>query len=196
MRQVFRLMDMPDKVIAFDELPEALLEGLEMLDCSKLPRHWREFIGMRERIINIRPERDPFTHQLVKYPPVVEKAPFAFLIDRELNHDKERWGEIESYVKRVAPKDFRLTDKLIDMAKPMAVDAHSELNLEPEDVIVVPLPKVEEAKDPTVSSVSVLPPVVEATLKCDRCEKTFSSKQAIRMHTMKRHPEPGPAVAA
>ena len=42
MKQVIRIMDMPDKVIAFDELPEELLAPFEMLNCSKLPRHWRE----------------------------------------------------------------------------------------------------------------------------------------------------------
>jgi hypothetical protein len=32
-------------------------------------------------------------------------------------------------------------DKIEAMAKPVALDAHSDLNLEPEDVPVIPFPK-------------------------------------------------------
>lgn len=182
--QVFRLMDMPDKVIAFNELPAYLLEGLELCDCSKLPRHWRDFIGIREKHVRIPPDRDPLTGQVRTYTPIIQKGPYAFLIDKELNNDKERWGEIESYVRRNAPKDFRLMDKIADMAKPMARDVHSELDLEPEDVIVIPLPKIEE-KELDAATVEVQKDVV----KCDECDKEFSGKQAVRMHKMKRHPK-------
>lgn len=186
MKQVFRLMGMPDKVIAFDELPEDLVKGLELLDCSALPRYWREFIGMREQRIKIKPELDPITRQMITFPELIEKAPYAYLIDWEINKDKEIWGQIQNYVKRNAPKDFRLMEKLEDMAKPMAADAHSELSLEPEDVVVIPLNKVEEAKDETVATTVVAP---KEMFKCPDCEKEFDSKQGVRMHKMKRHKE-------
>lgn len=183
MKQVFRLMDMPDRVIAFDELPQDLLEGLEMCDCSKLPRQWREFIGIREKFTRIPPDRDPLTGQVRTYPPIVQKAPYAFLIDQEVNHDKERWQEIESYVRRNAPKDFRLLDKLRDMAKPMGRDAQSELELEPEEVILIPLPKVEAAKDPEAATVQLAPEM----FKCEDCPKEFDSKSGVRLHRLKKH---------
>lgn len=217
MRQVFRLMDMPDRVIAFDELPEDLLVGLEMCDCSKLPKDWREFIGIREKTTRIPPDRDPLTGQIRTYVPITQKAPYAYLIDRELNNDKERWQEIESYVRRNAPREFRLLDKIADMAKPMARDAHSELDLEADQVLVIPIMKA-EAETPQQATVTIAPPlpaipvvqvssapVLAATpaapaaapvdaLKCDECEKVFSSKQAVRMHKMKRHPAVAAAV--
>lgn len=210
MKQVFRLMDMPDKVIAFDELPEDLLQGLELCDCSKLPKDWREFIGMREKITRIPPDRDPFTGTMRTYTPISQKAPYAYLIDRELNNDKEKWSEIESYVRRNAPREFRLMDRLSDMAKPMARDAHSELDLEPDQVVVIPLMKDAAVAEPPVVVVEAptappppapaaepqqpftitpaKPAVIPAT-ECPACQKVFSSRQALRMHVTKKHSE-------
>lgn len=189
MRQVFRLMDMPDRVIAFDELPEDLVSPFEMHDCSKLPREWRDFIGVRERHIKIKPEFDPLTRQWVKFPELTEKAPYAYLMDREINQDKEAWAAIEDYVKRNAPKDFRLMDKIASMARPMANDSHSELSLEVEDVVVIPLPKVSSEKEPT----AVVEIAKAQMLACGKCGKEFEKKQALRMHVMKKHSEKEPA---
>lgn len=216
MRQVFRLMGMPDKVIAFDELPADLLEGLELLDCSRLPREWREFIGIREKVTRVNPERDPFTGKLMQFPPLVQKGPYAFIIDWELNHDKEKWAEIQSYVQRNAPKEIRLKDKLEDMAKPMAPDSHSELSLEVEDVVTIPLPRLGDDKVAPArleELVSAVPDATKATppqilkeetvaaspaepesFKCPDCGKDFEKKQALRMHKTKKHPKEEEAV--
>lgn len=195
MKQVFRLMDMPDKVIAFDELPADLVEGIDMLDCSAMPRYWREFIGVREKLIKIKPELNPITRKIEQFPPVIQRAPFCYVIDREINADKDRWRAIEAYVKRWAPKDFRLTDPIVDiqtgkstMAKPLAADSHSELSLEPEDVIVIPLEKSTETGDDLRQSVGLAP--VEK-LKCDRCEKEFEKKRALDMHILRAHENRG-----
>lgn len=187
MRQVFRLMDMPDRVIAFDELPEDLVAPFEMFDCSKLPREWRDFIGTRERHIKVRPELDPVTRQWIKYPELVEKAPFAYLFDREINKDKEAWTAIEDYVKRNAPKDFRLMDRIADMAKPMGQDVHSELSLEVEDVVVIPLPKVDAEKEPE-AQVTISKEVPEV-LKCDKCDAVFEDKRGLSNHKRFKHKE-------
>lgn len=214
MRQVFRLMDMPDKVIAFDELPADMLQGLEMCDCSKMPKAWKDYIGYREKVTLIPPDRDPLTGTVRTYTPIVQKGPYAYLIDREINHDKERWSEIESYVRRNAPRDFRLMDRISDMALPMARDAHSELTLEPEDVKVIPLSSsvVEEPQQATVAVAPVLQAVADPApavvseptqpftitpakaavvpmTECPACQKVFSSRQALRMHVMKKHSE-------
>jgi hypothetical protein len=197
MRQVFRLMDVPDKMIAFDELPEYLLEGIELHDCGKMTKDWREFIGLREKLIKLKPERNLITQQMETFPPIVQKGYYAYLIDREINPDKDRWREIESYVKRNAPKDFRLTDPIVDietgkstMAKALANDSQSEIMLEPEEVIVIPLPKIEETVEAQheagIATVELAP---KEEFKCDKCDKSYPSKPAIRMHKMKAHPE-------
>jgi hypothetical protein len=157
MIQVLRLMGMPDKVIAFDELPQDLLNGLEMQDESKMPRHWRDFIGSREKVTKIKPYIDPMTRQLVECDPVIQKGPFTWIVDWELNSNKERWQEISSYVRRNAPRDFRLLDKIEDMAKPFASNVSSEITLEPEEVVIIPLPK-DVVKEPEASEVSIAKP--------------------------------------
>ncbi len=210
MKQVFRLMGSPDRVIAFDELPADLLNGLEMFDSSKLGRDWREFIGIRERVTKIPPDRDPLTGQVRYYEPIIDKAPYAYIVDRELNNDMERWQEIESYVRRAAPREFRLLDKLADMAKPLARDEKSEVSLDPVDVVIIPLPRQEVPKPPLAQAPPVVVAQVEAlkvaeapagplkitpaatgssNLECPACQKIFSSKQALRMHVMKKHSE-------
>lgn len=172
-------MGMPDKMIAFDELPEDLLTGLDMVDESKLPRHWKDFIGKRKKYIRIAPDRDPMTGQMRTYTPLVIEAPYSYVIDWEINSNKERWSEISAYVQRNAPKDFRLKDKLEDMASPMAADSHSELTLEPEFVPVIPLPK----------NVVVEPEVKVSieTFKCETCSKEFDKRQALNMHKTRVH---------
>ena len=209
MLQVFRLMGMPDKVIAFDELPESLLEGLEMREQSKMPRHWRDFMGTRERTIKIKPYLDTMINKMVTAPPIVEKGPFAYLIDWELNHNKERWQEIQSYVRRNAPRDFRLLDKLEDMAKPLSSDQRNEITLEPEEVVVIPLPK--EVKEEGEMQVSLAKPaaststdtadsgkttvVTQEALKCQECGAGFAKKRALRMHMLGKHRVRKPVAA-
>lgn len=205
--QVFRLMGMPDKAIAFNSLPEKYLEGLEMCNCTKLGRAWRDFIGPVERVVTIKPEMDPITRQMRTFPPLTETAPFAYLIDWEINHDKERWGEIMAYVRQNAPTSWtngketiRLPDNIESLAKPLARDVHSELDLEPEDVIVIPLNHVVSPAQPAPAAPPI-PPVPVAPpsqppeapktdiLKCKSCERTFDTKQGLLVHTRKRHAE-------
>lgn len=209
MRQVVRFMDMPDKVIAFDGLPEELLSDLEMLNCSKLPRHWREFIGVRDRLVKIKPERDPYTGKMSEYTTVKESAPFCWVVDREINKDKEAWRQIESYVKRNAPQDFRMTDPIVDietgkstMAKQMAADAHSELSLEPEEVTVIPIGKklVEDVTEES-KAVAIPAPIADVTVTreeppkkiedkdriCTACNKIFMNDRGLELHMARMH---------
>jgi hypothetical protein len=163
--QVIRLVDMPDRLIAFDELPESMLDGIDMLPPTGLPRHWREFLGKRKKFIRILPERDPYTGQMRKFEPLVEEGPFFFVIDRTVNNDEEKWQEISNYVRRMTPKEFRLKDRIEDMAIPMAVDVKSELNIEPEQIPVIPLVK-EVKEEPMVSAPVIVKdeakPVIES----------------------------------
>lgn len=119
--QVFRLVQagVVDKVIAFDELPKDLIQGINQREPSGLPRHWKEF------------------------------APFFFILDYVgTNNDKERWAKISSYVRRTVDTSFRILDRLEDMAKPMAPNSKDALDLEPEDVVVIPLQSTPRAEEP------------------------------------------------
>lgn len=125
--QVFRLVKpgVVDTVIAFDELPEALVANVKRGVCAGFPRHWKEFLGVKAN----EPAAQPF-----------------YLLDyMSRNSDRERWGEIVSYVKRNVDPSVRMLDKVEAMARPLAQDAYSDLTLEPEEVPIIPLPKREPA---------------------------------------------------
>lgn len=124
--QVFRLVDpgRVDKVLAFDSLPEAMLVGIKKGTANGLPLNWRQFLGTKRADM--------------------AATPFYVLDFRTLNRDREKWQEIGNYVRRSTDKDFRLLDNLYDMAKPMSTDSYSSLDLEPEDVPVIPIQTTEE----------------------------------------------------
>lgn len=125
--QVFRMVrgGIVDSVIAFDELPETMLINVRRGPCAGFPRHWREFLGVKHGD----------THA----------EPFYILDYIGRNADKEKWQEICHYVKRNVEQGVRMLDKVEAMARPFSPDAYSEITLEPEDVPVIPLPKVAKA---------------------------------------------------
>lgn len=125
MIQVFRLVDpgRVDRVIAFDELPESLTRGVTRGTANGLPSSWHSFLGIKRGD--------------------AKALPFYVLDFRTLNRDKERWQEIGNYVRRSTDKEVRLLDNLYDMAKPMSTDSYSSLELDPEDVTIIPIIKEE-----------------------------------------------------
>lgn len=180
--QVFRLMGMPDKVIAFDELPEDLVKGFEMIKADGFPKYWKKWLGEREVITRIAPELNPVTGQRRTFEPIVEKDSYFYLVDWNLKPVVEKWKELESYVRAKVPSDFRLTDKLEDMAKPLAADKVAGISLEPDDVVVIPIPK--EARLASIKNETVM-------YKCEEpgCDREFDHKNGVRLHTMKKHPK-------
>lgn len=130
--QVFRLVDpgRVDKVLAFDSLPESMLVGITRGTANGLPTNWTGYLGVKRGD--------------------TKAVPFYVLDFRTLNKDKEKWQEISNYVRRSTDKNFRLMDDLYDMAKPMAADSHSSLELEPEDVLVIPVLTEEEEIEETL----------------------------------------------
>lgn len=195
MRQMIRLVGMPDKVIAFDELPADLLKDLDMQNEKALPRYWREYIGVRKRVIEIKSYVDPMTRQLIKCDPLIEEGPFSWVVDWENNNHREAWSRIVAYVRANVDKEFRLLDRIEDMAKPLAPNVSEQITLEPEDVIVIPLTKEADVKSNDVSSIR-LATKEEAGFKCRDCGKEFSAKRGVWMHRMKKHNEsPSPSVA-
>jgi len=189
MKQVLRLMGMPDKMIAFDELPADLLKDLEMQDEKAMPRYWREWIGKRTRTIEIKPYVDTMTRQLIKCAPLVEEGPFTWTVDWEINSQKDAWSAIQSYVRQNVADGFRLLDRLEDMAKPLAPSVNEQITLEPEDIVIIPLKKNTPVEDdPTATTVRVAT-AEEAGFKCQDCGKEFASKQGVLLHRTKKHAE-------
>jgi hypothetical protein len=185
--QVFRLMNMPDRVIAFDELPEDMVKHFEMCRPDGFPRHWKEWLGKKKKVTVIPPEKDPLTGLVRRFDPIVEEGPFFYLVDWTLGNDEEKWKEISDYVRQNVSKEFRLMDKLEDMAQPLAANKTDGVTLEPEEVVVIPLPKV----DAKVEAPKQNEAKTEFAVKCDEgdCKGEFKNKQALRMHKMKRHPK-------
>lgn len=184
--QVFRLMGMPDKIIAFDELPEDLVKGFEMIKAEAFPKYWKKWLGEKEVTIKIPSEINPVTGQRRIYEPIVERDSYFYLVDWNLKPVVEKWNEIESYVRSHVPSTFRLKDKLEDMALPLAPDRTSGITLEPDDVVVIPIPKEERG----VAFKNESKPMV----KCEEpgCDREFDDKRGLRMHRMKKHTEPVP----
>lgn len=180
--QCFRFMDLPDRVIAFDELPEDLVKGFEMVPANGFPRHWKEWLGKKKRVTVIPAEKDPFTGQMRRSEPSIEEDYYFYLVDDSIGSDVDRWKDVCDYVKRNAPENFRLKEKIEDMAKPLAPNKTDSVMLEPEEVIVIPLAKAEEAKKAEEKAKNVV--------KCDECDSTFEGQwaaNALRMHKNKKH---------
>lgn len=199
--QVFRLVQTGhvDKVIAFDELPKRLLDGIEMRSPDGLPRHWKAFIGTHEKRIPSSMEKNPITGAMEKltFPP--EVGPFFYVLEyKDINKDKDRWQEINAFVRRAVDMKFRLKDKLEDMALPFAPDAMSEIKLEPENLeeegAIIPIPIEFQEKTPAIldkdgKEVRAPLPEPSAGIKCEKCEKTFKNQQAVKMHAFRAHKE-------
>lgn len=201
MIQVFRLMGMPDKVIAFDELPERLLKGFEMCRADGFPRHWKEWLGKRELLTKIPPEKDPMTGLVRTFEPIREQDSFFYLVDWNLMPVIEKWKEVCDFVKQHVSKDVRLTDKIDDMAKPLAANKTDGVTLEPEEVVVIPIPLEFQEKNVgllTPSGQEIKKTSSEtANCKYPDCSAGFEgpyATNALRMHVMKKHKkEPVPA---
>lgn len=182
-KQVFRLMGLPDKIIAFDELPEDMVKGFELLKAEAFPRYWKNWMGEKEIVIKIAPELNPVTGQRKTFEPFIEKDSYFYLVDWNLKPVVERWRKIEEYVRQKVSSDFRLTDKLEDMAKPLAANKTEGISLEPDEVIVIPLPKE------ILVSGSAKTKESGVMYKCEEagCDREFDHKQGLRMHIMKKH---------
>lgn len=205
MRQCFRIMDMPDRVIAFDELPARLLEGFELCRADGFPRHWKEWLGKTKKITKIPPEKDFYTGQMRKFDPIIEEDYFFYLVDWTLNPVIEKWAEVCDFVRQHVDKDVRLKEKIEDMALYLAANKTDGVTLEPEDVPVIPIPIQYQEKNGSVISsgdplIKKKEPKPSEFLKCgeEGClyeAEGVYAKQSIRMHKMKKHPKPVPIPA-
>lgn len=199
---VFRLVQSGrvDKVIAFDSLPNRLLQGVEMRSPDGLPRHWKSFLGENERYTPPSAEKNPATGKVEMIGERREKGAFFYILNyKEINSDIERWQEISSFVRRAVNLKFRLLDKIEDMALPMSTDANSELKLEPEQLeengAIIPIPEEFQEKGPAILDKNgnevrpELPAGDKPLFSCEECQKPFQSEQALRMHSYRKHPK-------
>ena len=131
--QLVRLVDpgIPDKMIAFDELPKDMLREAEKIVPTELglPRHWNA-LG---------------TQYCLYY--------------KTINKHKEAWAEICSWVPRNVSRDLRLMDDLSAMAKFAAPTSNESIKLEPENVPVIKILK-EEVPTPKQAEPETVEPVV------------------------------------
>jgi len=199
MKQCFRLMGIPDKVIAFDALPERLLKGFEMCRAEGFPRHWKEWLGKKKVTIPIPPEKDFLTGQVRRFDPIIDEDCFFYMVDYSLNQSVEKWKEICDFVRQHVSKDIRLKEKLDDMALPLAPNKTDGVTLEPEEVVVIPIPLEFQEKAASLVNANGAEIKKEAEKKksisvsCDEPGCKFESegayaKNALRMHKVKRHP--------
>lgn len=201
--QIFRLMGMPDRVLAFDKLPARLLEGFEDCRAEGFPRHWREWMGKRPKVTKVPPERDFMTQQVRVFQPIVEEDCFFYLVDYNSNPMMEKWKEVCDFVRQHVSKDVRLMERIEDMAVPLAANKTDGVTLEPENVPIIPIPvEYQETKEalilPTETKVTPTESIApHGTIKCDQCETEYKgkfAKNALRMHIMAKHKKQ--AVAA
>lgn len=186
---VFRLMDMPDRVIAFENLPESMVTGFEMCRADGFPRHWKEWLGKRERKILVPSERDQFTGGIRKFDPIVENDFFFYLVDYTLRPIEEKWKDVCAYVKQNVSPEIRLKEVIDDMAIPLASNKTDGVSIEPEDVPVIKLrPEVAALVDAGEIEVKAEPDVL---YKCteEGCVSEYPKKQGLKMHIMKKHPK-------
>ena len=115
-----------DRVIAFDSLPDDLVRPLKRGPIEGFPKYWSRWFEAEVK------------HDFRKEP-----KPFYILDYIFVNKDKEAWGKIQEYCRKMTPDSFRLMDKLELMGKHLAPDPHSELTLDPDDIPIIPLHKVE-----------------------------------------------------
>lgn len=139
--QVFRLVKAGtvDRMIAFDSLPEAMVSTVNTRGPDGLPRNWAKWLL----------ELGSYRYEKTKEGRVCTKEPGFYILDyTTVNSDREKWQEIVNYVRRACDPQFRLLDKIEDMAKPMAPNCKEPLDLEPEDVPIIELRPAEETAEP------------------------------------------------
>lgn len=134
---VFRLVNggAVDKIIAFDTLPKRLTVGIRTKPMDGFPRFWHRWLienGSTQPVSVHNPEtgmRDQM------------EQPCTYILEYKMvNADIQKWQEITNYVRKAVDLSVRLMDRIEDMAKPFAKDSTSELSLEPEEILIIPIP--------------------------------------------------------
>jgi hypothetical protein len=164
-----------------------------MIKADGFPRHWKEWLGKKKRITAIPPEKDFLTGGVRRFEPIVEEEQFFYVVDWTLGPVVEKWQEVCDFVKQHVSREVRLTDNLRDMGKALAPDKTSGVMLEPEEVLVIPIPvEYQEKGEPQNVPAAHIEKSKGPVVKCpeEGCSAEFEgayAKNSIRMHTMKKH---------
>lgn len=150
--QLVRLVDpgIPDKMIAFDELPKQMLVEAEKINPRDLglPRHW-DALG---------------TQYALYY--------------KTINKHKMAWEEICGFVPRNAPRDLRLRDDLSSMAIPASQSSNEGIKIEPEDIPVIKILKESVAVDK--KEAETVEPVVSQDEKVSHAKHCVSLGRGLK----------------
>lgn len=144
--QAFKLVNggYVDRVIVFDSLPERLYKNVRTRACEGFPRSWAKWlseIGSLRPVIRTETTVDLARNWTFKHTPIGMEPCFFVLDYTDINADKESWRNICDYLKANCGPEVRLKEKVHDMALPLAGDCYKPLEVEPEDIPVIPLPK-------------------------------------------------------
>jgi len=190
---VFRLMAMPDRVVAFDGLPENLLKGFERCRAEGFPRHWKEWMGKKKVTIPVPPEKDMLTGAVRRFDPIIDEDSFFYLVDWTSNPSTEAWKNVCDYARQNVPQEFRLKEKIEDMALPLAPNKTDGVSLEPEDVVVIPLKKTligvtSSTETPTKQESSSSKQSIQCQEPgCSYEAEGSYAKNSMRFHVNKKH---------
>lgn len=157
--QAFKLVNagFVDKVIVFDELPDYLIKGIRTRACEGFPRAWAKWlasIGSVRDVMKTDTSVDLARNWTFKYTPIGKEPCFFVLEYTDINSDKEYWRKISDYLKANCGPEVRLTEKIQDMALPLASDPKQPLSVEPEDIPIVNVPHGTEEEAPKPELVS------------------------------------------
>lgn len=145
MSQCFKLVNggFVDKVIVFDVLPERFLKNVRTREAAGFPRAWAKWlasIGSMRTVYKTETSVDLARNWTFKKTPIGLEPCFFVLDYTDTNADKQSWREICEYVRMNVGPEVRLKEKLEDMAIQFAPNPTMALDIEPEQVPVIPIP--------------------------------------------------------
>lgn len=146
MSQCFKLVNggLVDKVIVFDSLPERLYKNAATRACDGFPKAWARWlgeIGSTRTVFQTETTVDLARNWKYTHTPVGKEPCFFVLQYTDINADKEMWRAICEHLRLNVGPEVRLKEKIEEMARPLAANATQPLEIEPEDVPVIPVPE-------------------------------------------------------
>lgn len=159
--QCFKLINggFVDKVIVFDSLPERLVKGIRTREVAGFPRTWAKWlasIGSVRDVLKTETKKvGPGDYEFT-YTPIGKEPCFFVLEYSDLNADKDFWRQICEYLRMNVGPEVRLKEKIEEMAIALAPNSTSPLDVEPEDIPVVPVPS--EIKEIPVTEDDIVKP--------------------------------------
>lgn len=146
MSQCFKLVNggFVDKVIVFDELPERLTKNVRTREAAGFPRAWAKWlasIGSMRTVLKTETSVDLARNWTFKHTPIGMEPCFFVLDYQDINADKETWRQICEFLRMSVGPEVRLKEKIEEMALALAANPTMPLEVEPEDVPVIPVPR-------------------------------------------------------